>query len=181
MFRYRFGKKPKRFGIVPEFVFLEKIGCFDLVQNLFSWTKQKLSLSMEQIPEQTQTLGFHSCQMSKRLWNVCSFTVLTLLVTVYPVRVAPSNSAPLAVHYKTNVTLNSLVSQLYHEKSEIFFIQYTVLQRKLFFCLQFNRTQLQCCTLQPNIFNSVTNFIHKANNLSTLTWIAYSERKKNIF
>ncbi len=42
-------------------------------------------------------------------------------ITVYSVRVAPSNSAPLTVHYKTNVTLNanSLVSQVFREKSEI--------------------------------------------------------------
>jgi hypothetical protein len=38
MFRYCFGMKPKCFGIVPEFVLL-KTDCFDLVQNLLSWTK----------------------------------------------------------------------------------------------------------------------------------------------
>ncbi len=32
--------KPKRFGIVPEFVLL-KADCFDLVQNLLSWTEYK--------------------------------------------------------------------------------------------------------------------------------------------
>ncbi len=30
--------KQKRFGIVPEFVLL-RTDCFDLVQNLLSWTK----------------------------------------------------------------------------------------------------------------------------------------------
>ena len=30
--------KPKRFGIFPKFVLL-KTDCFDLVQNLLSWTK----------------------------------------------------------------------------------------------------------------------------------------------
>jgi hypothetical protein len=30
--------KPKRFGIVPEFVLL-RTDCYDLVQNLLSWTK----------------------------------------------------------------------------------------------------------------------------------------------
>jgi hypothetical protein len=36
--RYRFGSETKRFGIIPEFLLL-KIDCFDLVQNLLSWTK----------------------------------------------------------------------------------------------------------------------------------------------
>ncbi len=35
---------------------------------------------MGQIREQTQRFLFHSCQMSKHQWNVCSFTVLTLLL-----------------------------------------------------------------------------------------------------
>ncbi len=38
MFRYSFGNKTKRFGIVPGFVLL-RTDCFNLVQNLFAWTK----------------------------------------------------------------------------------------------------------------------------------------------
>ncbi len=39
-FRYGFGMKPKRFGIVSKFVFL-RTDRFDLVQNMLPWTKQK--------------------------------------------------------------------------------------------------------------------------------------------
>ncbi len=52
-FRYRLETKPKHFGIVPNFVLL-RTDCFDLVQNLLSWTKKKWSPSMGQIREQTQ-------------------------------------------------------------------------------------------------------------------------------
>jgi hypothetical protein len=47
-FRYRFGNETKMLGIVPEFVLL-RTDCFDLVQNLLSWTKYKCALSMGQI------------------------------------------------------------------------------------------------------------------------------------
>ncbi len=52
MFRYHFGMKPKRFGIVPGFVLLKK-DCFDLVRNLL------FSLLLRQIREQTHVFCFH--------------------------------------------------------------------------------------------------------------------------
>jgi hypothetical protein len=96
--------KPKRFGIVPEFV-LFRTDCFDLVQNLpppprpgpnrkkerkkeylfiFLRHLQAHGIAIEMIffdgvdSGENSAVWFHSCQMSERLWNVCFFTVLTL-------------------------------------------------------------------------------------------------------
>jgi hypothetical protein len=63
--------KPNGFGIVPEFVFL-KTDCFDLVQNLLSWSKYKWFLFIRQIRQRTQTFWLHSIRYRNVLWNVCS-------------------------------------------------------------------------------------------------------------
>jgi hypothetical protein len=66
--------KPKRFGIVPEFVLL-RADCFDLVQNLFSWTKQTMS-SFDGTDSGMKTHILVSFLLDvgtfvERLWNVC--------------------------------------------------------------------------------------------------------------
>ncbi len=54
--------KPKRFGIALEFVLL-KTDCFNLVKNLFSWTKYVDMISFDGADSgtKTQTFWFHSC------------------------------------------------------------------------------------------------------------------------
>jgi hypothetical protein len=71
-FRYLLETKPKRFGIFPEFLLL-KTDCFDLVQNLLTWAKQKGSLSIRQIRELTQSLfvSFLLDTGIERLLNDC--------------------------------------------------------------------------------------------------------------
>ncbi len=77
-FRYRFGNETKN---VPKYLLLKSV-CFKFVQNLLS--KYKGSLSIGQIRERTQWFFFvlfilDIGMFAERLWNVCSFTVLTLL------------------------------------------------------------------------------------------------------
>jgi hypothetical protein len=73
--------RPKRFGIVPEFVLL-KIDCCDFWSRICYPGPIRNYLFLRQIRERTQTFWLHSYQISERLWNVCSFTVLTLLYLV---------------------------------------------------------------------------------------------------
>ncbi len=82
-FPYSFGNETKkRFGIVTEFVLL-RTDCFHWVQNLLSWTKQKCAFfdganwgtNSDVLVSFLLDVG----TFVERLWNVCSFTVLTLL------------------------------------------------------------------------------------------------------
>jgi hypothetical protein len=61
----------------------------------------------------------------------------------------------LAISYRVAVSLimNNQTFKKVSRDKRIYFI--------LELCLQFNRTQLQCSTLQPNIFKSITNFNQK--------------------
>ncbi len=67
-FRYRFWKT-KTFWYRSEICLIEN--------SLFRFGP--VSALLDQIQERTQMFWFHSYQILERLWNVCSFTVLTLL------------------------------------------------------------------------------------------------------
>ncbi len=70
--------KPKRFGIVSEFVGTD---CFDLDHYLLSCTKYKCALLMGQIREQTQKFGF----IPVRCRNVCGTFAERLLLFCFDI------------------------------------------------------------------------------------------------
>jgi hypothetical protein len=90
MFYYCDNVKNERTNVMISFwkrnetvlVSFPNLSCWEKIVSIWSrvWKwKWKCALSMGQIREQTQTSWFHCCWMSERLWNVCSFAVLTFL------------------------------------------------------------------------------------------------------